>query len=227
MLDSGGCYIVWSRITKYCNAATWWIQLCPGCMRKWRKLWKHLLALHTELPWHVMDGRLEPLVICDHNVPLHIRRLGNGYTTRAMQDSHTGSNIAGVLKRAMEEWGVQDKDPAIVTDNAKNMTSTAERAGMLHFKCYAHTLNLASQRALKLPAVQRLLSEVDYQLFQTQRHCQSCLERKNISCWIWNSTNSRPMWSPDGSAHDSSQQSLLPCCHMRWGRMKKRYQHCQ
>ena len=54
--------------------------------------------------------------------------------TRAMHEIHTGSNIADLPKRAMEEWGIQDKDPAIVTDNAKNMTSAAELAGMLHFK---------------------------------------------------------------------------------------------
>ena len=76
-----------------------------------------------------------------------------------MHDS-TGSNIVDLLKSAMEEWGIQDKDPAIVTDNSKNMNSTAELAGMLHFKCFAHTLNLASHRALKLPAVQRLLGKV-------------------------------------------------------------------
>ena len=80
--------------------------------------------------------------------------------TRAMHDSHTGSNIADLLKRAVDEWGIQDKEPAIVTDNARNMTSAAELVGMPHFKCFAHTLNLSSQRALKLPAVQRLLARV-------------------------------------------------------------------
>lgn len=40
------------------------------------------------------------------------------------------------------------------------MTNAAELVGMLHFKCFAHTLNLSSQRALKLPAVQRLLARV-------------------------------------------------------------------
>ena len=74
--------------------------------------------------------------------------------TRAMHESHTGSNIADLLKRAVDEWGIQDKEPAIVTDNARNMTSAAELVGMPHFKCFAHTLNLSSQRALKLPAVQ-------------------------------------------------------------------------
>ena len=80
--------------------------------------------------------------------------------TRAMHESHTGSNIADLLKRAVDEWGIRDKEPAIVTDNARNMTSAAELVGMPHFKCFAHTLNLSSQRALKLPAVQRLLARV-------------------------------------------------------------------
>ena len=60
----------------------------------------------------------------------------------------------------MEEWSLQDKDPALVTDNAANMTLAAGLAGMLHFGCFAHILNLASQRALKLPAVTRLLAKV-------------------------------------------------------------------
>lgn len=42
-----------------------------------------------------------------------------------MHESHTGSNIAGLLKRTMEEWGIKEKDPAKVTDNASNMTITA------------------------------------------------------------------------------------------------------
>lgn len=80
--------------------------------------------------------------------------------TRAMHESHTGSNIAELLKAALEEWDLVAKDPAIVTDNAANMSIAAELAGMLHFKCFAHTLNLASQRALKLPLVARLLGRV-------------------------------------------------------------------
>lgn len=80
--------------------------------------------------------------------------------TRAMNESHTGTNIAELLKTALDEWGIAAKDPVIVTDNAANMTIAAELTGMMHFKCFAHTLNLASQRALKLPNVARLLGRV-------------------------------------------------------------------
>lgn len=74
-----------------------------------------------------------------------------------MQDSHTGENIAALLGEAITEWGLDAKDPVTVTDNASNMTVTAKLAGMTHIQCFAHSLNLASQRALKLPTVVRLL----------------------------------------------------------------------
>ncbi|KAK0141271.1 Zinc finger BED domain-containing protein 1 [Merluccius polli] len=40
------------------------------------------------------------------------------------------------------------------------MVVAAQLAGFFHVRCYAHTLNLASQHALKLPAVARLLGRV-------------------------------------------------------------------
>lgn len=81
--------------------------------------------------------------------------------TRDMPESHTGHNLAEHLKTALAEWGITEKDPVIVTDNASNMTIAAEKAAFtLHVKCYAHTLNLAAQRALKISAVARLLGRV-------------------------------------------------------------------
>lgn len=81
--------------------------------------------------------------------------------TRDMPESHTGHNLAEHLRRALAEWEITEKDPAIVTDNASNMTiAAAEAPFTLHVKCYAHTLNLAAQRALKIPAVARLLGRV-------------------------------------------------------------------
>lgn len=40
------------------------------------------------------------------------------------------------------------------------MTIAAQQADMPRYRCFSHTLNLASQRALKLPAVSRLLGRV-------------------------------------------------------------------
>ncbi|KAK0150377.1 Zinc finger BED domain-containing protein 1 [Merluccius polli] len=80
--------------------------------------------------------------------------------TRAMYDSHTGENIAALLKEAVAEWQLDTKDPVLVTDNAANMHVAAELAGMSHIRCFAHSLNLASQKALKVPAVDRLLGRI-------------------------------------------------------------------
>ncbi|XP_067313947.1 E3 SUMO-protein ligase ZBED1-like [Pseudorasbora parva] len=77
-----------------------------------------------------------------------------------MHDSHTGDNIAELLKKAVIEWGFEDKHPVIVTDNASNMNVAAGLANMTHIRCFAHSLNLASQKALKLPAVERLLGRI-------------------------------------------------------------------
>ena len=80
--------------------------------------------------------------------------------TRAVHESHTGANIADLLQKAAQEWGIADKNLVVVTDNASNMTVAIQLAGYLHVKCFAHTLNLASQRALNLPAVARLMGRV-------------------------------------------------------------------
>ena len=69
--------------------------------------------------------------------------------TRAMFVSHTGSNIADLLQSVMDEWGLGDKNPALMTYNASNMTIAAELAKLVHVKCFAHTLNLAAQRQLQ------------------------------------------------------------------------------
>lgn len=80
--------------------------------------------------------------------------------TRAVYESHTGAHMARLLLDVVEEWQLTDKSVVLVTDNAANMISAAEIGKFPHVKCFAHTLNLAAQRALKLPAVSRLLGRV-------------------------------------------------------------------
>lgn len=80
--------------------------------------------------------------------------------TRVMSESHTGANMAEVIQKATVEWKLTGKDPVVVTDNASNMTVAIELTGYKHIRCFAHGLNLASQRALKVTAVARLLARV-------------------------------------------------------------------
>lgn len=81
--------------------------------------------------------------------------------TRVFNDSHTGRNIGALLKEARAEWNILDKDPALVTDNARNMIVAGREAEMRpHLACFAHTLNLASQKALQVDTAAKFLGKV-------------------------------------------------------------------
>lgn len=81
--------------------------------------------------------------------------------TRVFNDSHTGRNIGALLKEACADWNILDKDPALVTVNARNMIVAGLEAEMRpHLVCFAHTLNLASQKALQVDTAAKLLGRV-------------------------------------------------------------------
>lgn len=81
--------------------------------------------------------------------------------TRVFNEAHTGSNLAALLREVCRDWKVDDKHPALVTDNAKNMILAGAGAEMdPHVRCIAHTLNLGSQKALKVDKVLEILIKV-------------------------------------------------------------------
>lgn len=80
--------------------------------------------------------------------------------TRAIQVSHTASNLADLLTEAIKEWELTEKHPAFVTDNAPNMVNAVGLMGCFHLGCFAPILNLASQAGLKIAAVSHLLARV-------------------------------------------------------------------
>lgn len=83
--------------------------------------------------------------------------------TRPLFESHTGANIAEVLQTAVTDWELKkpNHDITIVTDNARNMDVAVREAGLKpHIKCFAHTINLATQAGLGVPRVARLLGRV-------------------------------------------------------------------
>jgi len=78
--------------------------------------------------------------------------------TRVFNEAHTGNNLAVLLQEVSCEWKIEDKNPALVTDNARNMILAGVGAQMEpHVRCIVHTLNLASQKALKVERVSELL----------------------------------------------------------------------
>ncbi|XP_056414792.1 E3 SUMO-protein ligase ZBED1-like isoform X2 [Hyla sarda] len=100
------------------------------------------------------------VTITAHHITGEWKLVSHVLQTRATYDSHTGENIAGLLRGALDEWGLTAKDPVVVTDNAANMAVAARLAQVSHIQCFAHSLNLASQKALKLPSVARLLGRI-------------------------------------------------------------------
>ncbi|KAJ8346635.1 hypothetical protein SKAU_G00280360 [Synaphobranchus kaupii] len=81
--------------------------------------------------------------------------------TRVLNESHTGINIGGLLRDAGQEWNITDKSPALVTDNARNMILAGRAAEFSpHIPCFAHTLNLASQKAMRVNSADQLLGRV-------------------------------------------------------------------
>ncbi|KAK7878079.1 hypothetical protein WMY93_031275 [Mugilogobius chulae] len=77
-----------------------------------------------------------------------------------MSASHTAANINAVFHSVAEEWSLNLNDVVFVTDNAANMLAAAQMEDIMQITCFAHSLNLAAQRALKLNAVARLMSRI-------------------------------------------------------------------
>lgn len=68
-----------------------------------------------------------------------------------------------MLKRTVAEWDLKRYGhmPALTTDNAKNIMNAGELAGMKpHIGCVAHTINLAMQKGLQVPQMEKLLARI-------------------------------------------------------------------
>lgn len=81
----------------------------------------------------------------------------------------------------MTQWQLErnGKGPAITTDNASNIVRAVKESGLgQHIGCFAHTINLATQRGLKVSQVDRLLGRVRRVVtyFHKSTSAASCLK---------------------------------------------------
>lgn len=74
------------------------------------------------------------------------------------EGTHTGEHIRSGISNICQEWGIEDKVQAIVTDNARNMLCAVDLLAFSHWPCFAHTLNLIVKDAVE--TVQDLRSKV-------------------------------------------------------------------
>jgi hypothetical protein len=83
--------------------------------------------------------------------------------TRQLLDAHNAENIADVMKSVMDEWKIAKPSITIpiTTDNAQNVVKSVQIVGFWpHIICFAHCLNLATQKGLDIHVVSRLLGRV-------------------------------------------------------------------
>lgn len=71
--------------------------------------------------------------------------------------SHSGLRLSEELNKVVTSWGL--KDPAVVTDNAKNVVNAVGLSKLPHVGCAAHTLNLVVNKALAVPEVAELVTK--------------------------------------------------------------------
>lgn len=81
--------------------------------------------------------------------------------TREMTVSHTAQNLAEDFQEVLAEYHLSASGVTITTDNAANITSAMKLVGgAANIRCMAHTLNLATQKALKVSIIDRIIGKV-------------------------------------------------------------------
>ena len=85
-------------------------------------------------------------------------------STKMISEAHTGQNLGNSLASLIQEWNLRQLSGIpVVTDNASNMDIAVSTANLgPHIKCFAHTINLASQRGLKVSSMARLQGRVKH-----------------------------------------------------------------
>ncbi len=83
--------------------------------------------------------------------------------TRPLYESHTGTHLAQVLTQAVEEWKIKrpSTNIPVTTDNATNLINAENKAGLgPQIGCFAHAVNLASQKGISVNRMDRLLGRI-------------------------------------------------------------------
>ena len=76
-----------------------------------------------------------------------------------MFEDHTGENVVVSFSDIMANWDLAaDKLVATTTDNGSNFVAGFHSLGWLRLSCFGHNLDLAIQKGLKRPQIQKALS---------------------------------------------------------------------
>ena len=89
------------------------------------------------------------ITVTVHYINSHLKMITRVLNTSFVPQAHTSENICAFLKEVANEWNIDEKIVAIVTDNASNMKLSVTLGGWKHVSCFAPTFNLAVTDALK------------------------------------------------------------------------------
>lgn len=95
----------------------------------------------------------------DHYITVTVHYIHEGnmrvkvLSTKAVYEAQTGMVVAEEINEVLEEFKISDKIVAATVDNAGNMSVALRNLKFLKVGCFAHTLNLASQKVYNVSAV--------------------------------------------------------------------------
>ena len=103
-------------------------------------------------------------LICGLQEPVHylasdFSLKSNLLETREFPDSHIAVNIVQEIEEILQQWSLSmDGLTAITTDNGSNIVLAADLVGCTRVPCFSHCLNLAVEKACKIPAISKALA---------------------------------------------------------------------
>lgn len=94
-------------------------------------------------------------------------------TTEKLTSNHTAQYLSEVLHGIFDNWNIQTKVCAIVTDSGANIKAAVRLMNIEHIPCTAHKLNNVVKKSLKLDSDDQLLPEEQVQIRILAKLCRS------------------------------------------------------
>jgi len=102
-------------------------------------------------------------------------------TTEKLTSNHTAKNLSDVLHDIFQNWNVQSKVCAIVTDSEANIKAAISLMNIEHIPYTAHKLNIIVKKSLKLDSDDKLLPNEQAKIITLTKLCRTIVSHFNIA----------------------------------------------
>lgn len=96
-------------------------------------------------------------------------------------ERHYSDNVAELYKKFATDWEIAKKIQALITDNARNMTSAVNKTGYAHIPCMAHSLQLSILHGFKVADTETLFVKCRKIVGHFKHSAANTTELKNCS----------------------------------------------